>query len=246
MSTSKTQSKGSSSKSRSASGSKDPSINLESAPANKKHSTKKRVTIEEVQPDPQESVGSTSFSRTGGPTLEFATLAASSAASETGDLPGFRGDSTTGGSFRSMSETPSFSSLANNDNSVNSEHTIHATLTESSPIFKGISVAEDIPLYDEPIHNSIVRYHESFDPLSDRDPLEEFGAVNGYLPDRPAEEAMMLRDIVIRWTYPHLMCLWQDLPQGVKSFLKARVAITELVAYDLSNDSTFSPAKTKA
>ncbi|KAF9541308.1 hypothetical protein CPC08DRAFT_606734, partial [Agrocybe pediades] len=71
------------------------------------------------------------------------------------------------------------------------------------------------------------------------DPLEEFGAVNGYLPDRPAEEAMMLRDIVIRWSYPHLMCLWESLPQGVKSFLRARVSITELVAYDLPNDTTF-------
>ncbi|KAF9542449.1 hypothetical protein CPC08DRAFT_592968, partial [Agrocybe pediades] len=70
------------------------------------------------------------------------------------------------------------------------------------------------------------------------DPLEEFGAVNGYLPDRPAEEAMTLRDIVIRWTYPHLMCLWESLPLGVKSFLNARVSITELIAYDLPNDTT--------
>ncbi|KAF9542389.1 hypothetical protein CPC08DRAFT_650220, partial [Agrocybe pediades] len=83
-----------------------------------------------------------------------------------------------------------------------------------------------------------MRYHETYDPLADRDPLEEFGAVGGLLPDRPAEEAMMLRDIVIRWSYPHLMCLWESLPQGVNSFLKARVTITELIAYNLPNDTT--------
>ncbi|KAF9536594.1 hypothetical protein CPC08DRAFT_771511 [Agrocybe pediades] len=191
MSTPKIQTKGSSSKSRSASGGKSPSVNSESALSNKKHGLKKRVTIEEIQPDLQ-SVGPTLTSRTGGPVLELAEQAASSAASKTGDLPGFRGSSSTGGSFRSTSKTPSFSSLVNNDDSVNSEHTVHAAQTESSPIFSGIPVTKDIPIYDEPIHNSIARYHEAYDPLTDRDPLEEFGAVNGYLPDRPAEEAMML------------------------------------------------------
>ncbi|KAF9541395.1 hypothetical protein CPC08DRAFT_605757, partial [Agrocybe pediades] len=77
----------------------------------------------------------------------------------------------------------------------------------------------------------------------DRDPLEEFGAINGLLPDRPPEEAMMLRDIVIRWTYPHLDCLWESLPQAVNSFLKARVTITELVAYDLSDDTFYGLPK---
>ncbi|KAF9549473.1 hypothetical protein CPC08DRAFT_595857, partial [Agrocybe pediades] len=70
------------------------------------------------------------------------------------------------------------------------------------------------------------------------DPLKEFGAVEGLLPDRPPEEAMLLRDIVIRWTYPHLMCLWESLPQGVELFLKTSVTVSELIAYDLSDDST--------
>ncbi|KAF9549382.1 hypothetical protein CPC08DRAFT_729357, partial [Agrocybe pediades] len=56
MTTPKTQNKGSSSKPRSVSGSKAPSVNSESAQANKKQGLKKRVTIEEIQPDSQ-SVG---------------------------------------------------------------------------------------------------------------------------------------------------------------------------------------------
>ncbi|KAF9541066.1 hypothetical protein CPC08DRAFT_730869 [Agrocybe pediades] len=185
MTTPKTQNKGSSSKPHSASGSKAPPVNSESISANKKPGHKKRVTIKEIQPDSQ-SIGLTLNSRTGGPILELAAQAALSAASET----------------RGPTWIPS--SLVHNDNSVNSEHTVHAEQTESSPIFRGIPVAKEIPIYDEPIHDSIVRYHEAYDPLTDRDPLEEFGAVNGYLPDRPAEEAMMLWDIVICWSYPHL------------------------------------------
>ncbi|KAF9550927.1 hypothetical protein CPC08DRAFT_606756, partial [Agrocybe pediades] len=71
------------------------------------------------------------------------------------------------------------------------------------------------------------------------DPLEEFGSMDGLLPDRPPEEAMLLRDIVIRWTAPHLACIWDSLHQAIEAFLRARVTVTELVAYDVQNDDTF-------
>ncbi|KAF9547626.1 hypothetical protein CPC08DRAFT_729669 [Agrocybe pediades] len=158
------------SKSRSTSGSKAPSISSEGVGGTRnKQQPRKRVTIEDIPSDPQ-SIGPTLPLRTGSPVLEFNSQAASSTTSESKDLPGFRGGSLAGGSNLSVSDSPSFSSLMNNDNSINSEHTVHTSqleISESSLIFKGIPVAKSILLYDEPIHNSIVCYHESFNPLID-------------------------------------------------------------------------------
>ncbi|KAJ7659112.1 hypothetical protein DFH06DRAFT_941177, partial [Mycena polygramma] len=49
------------------------------------------------------------------------------------------------------------------------------------------------------------------------DPLVRFGARNGLLRDRSAEETMMLRDILIRWTFAHVDALWSNLEEGIKS-----------------------------
>ncbi|KAF9545512.1 hypothetical protein CPC08DRAFT_769848 [Agrocybe pediades] len=70
--------------------------------------------------------------------------------------------------------------------------------SRSGPTFSENDLAKDLPVFDEPIHNSITRYHEPFDPLVDNDPLEEFGAVGGLLPDRPPEEAMILLNNVVK------------------------------------------------
>ncbi|KAJ7256981.1 hypothetical protein C8J57DRAFT_961908, partial [Mycena rebaudengoi] len=48
------------------------------------------------------------------------------------------------------------------------------------------------------------------------DPLIRFGAVDGKLPHRSMEESIALRDVLIRWTAPHMELQWENLPQGIR------------------------------
>ncbi|KAJ7256418.1 hypothetical protein C8J57DRAFT_1026732, partial [Mycena rebaudengoi] len=48
------------------------------------------------------------------------------------------------------------------------------------------------------------------------DPLIRFGAVDSKLPDRSMEESIALRDVLIRWTAPHMELHWENLKQGIQ------------------------------
>ncbi|KAJ7684642.1 hypothetical protein DFH06DRAFT_970946, partial [Mycena polygramma] len=79
-------------------------------------------------------------------------------------------------------------------------------------------------LFDEPLPNSVVRHHRTFDPLTDYDPLVRFGVKDGLLEGRSAEETMMMRDILIRWTFAHSDLLWRKLEEGISSVVQLDAA----------------------
>ncbi|KAJ7446731.1 hypothetical protein FB451DRAFT_1054836, partial [Mycena latifolia] len=87
------------------------------------------------------------------------------------------------------------------------------------PLFKGPAAIFD--LFEEPLHSSVERYHELYDPEStlQYDPLVRFGALDGRLPNRSHEESMALRDVLIRYSFPHLELLWETLSDGIVGLL---------------------------
>ncbi|KAJ7458100.1 hypothetical protein FB451DRAFT_1046838, partial [Mycena latifolia] len=87
------------------------------------------------------------------------------------------------------------------------------------PLFKGPAAVFE--LYNEPLHSSVERYHELYDPESvlQYDPLVRFGALDGRLPNRSSEESIALRDVLIRYTSPHLELIWETLSDGIAGLL---------------------------
>ncbi|KAF8210239.1 hypothetical protein K438DRAFT_2011671 [Mycena galopus ATCC 62051] len=77
-----------------------------------------------------------------------------------------------------VSTAPSFGILTGDSISQAFEHS-----RVSGRIF--LLYGRDIDVYNEPISNSVARYHQDFDPLKDVDPLIDFGAVDGVLPRHP-------------------------------------------------------------
>ena len=106
-------------------------------------------------------------------------------------------------------------------------------------IFFGIPLIEEYQLLDEPIHSSVAKYCTSFDPLVDVDPLYEYGAVNCILPGRMQEEAVLLHDILIRWTGAYKMCYWEDLPSAVEAFANTSIGYSDILARSVNEDLTY-------
>lgn len=100
--------------------------------------------------------------------------------------------STAGSYRRTFSGTPSLTSLIPEASS----------LTEPDPryplIFEGLEMLKLIKVWDEPIHASVERFHQAFNPLTDDDPMITLGAVNSVLLGKTAEETVALRDTFIR------------------------------------------------
>ncbi|KAF8173670.1 hypothetical protein BJ912DRAFT_931803 [Pholiota molesta] len=99
-----------------------------------------------------------------------------------------------------------------------------AMYSKAVSIFQGISVMDRFKLFDEPLHVSISRYYPPWDEWNDEDPLADYGAVDGHLPQgRPDEEALLLREVLIRWSHPDHLCL-------LTSCMKPSSLITVLAA----------------
>jgi hypothetical protein len=86
-----------------------------------------------------------------------------------------------------------------------------------------------IEVYDEDLSASVARYHATFDPLRDEDPLLAFGAVDGVLPGRTAEQSIAFRDLVIRWATAHRRWFWDSLPEAVAQLMKIKFSPQDLV-----------------
>ena len=69
---------------------------------------------------------------------------------------------------------------------------------DPSTIFSGIPIMNSFPIYEESLHTSVERYHVAWDQWTDEDPLTAYGVLKGVLPGRPPEEALVIRDIIIR------------------------------------------------
>ncbi|KAF8200965.1 hypothetical protein BJ912DRAFT_1054425 [Pholiota molesta] len=116
-----------------------------------------------------------------------------------------------------------------------------AMYSKAVSIFQGISVMDRFELFDEPLHASISRYYPPWDEWNDEDPLADYGAVDGHLPQgRPDEEALLLREVLIRWSHPDTDCTWTDLPSAVDNLQRQRLTIKDLVTYDEKGTKFYS------
>ncbi|KJA21720.1 hypothetical protein HYPSUDRAFT_140150, partial [Hypholoma sublateritium FD-334 SS-4] len=91
-------------------------------------------------------------------------------------------------------------------------------LAYEKPLFAGIPELEELHIYDEPLRQAVERCHVPWDPYGNEvNPLIELGANEGLLPGRPAEETLLIRDIVVRWTKPDLDCTWDNLQEAAEN-----------------------------
>jgi hypothetical protein len=82
-------------------------------------------------------------------------------------------------------------------------------------IFGGIPTLREVDLRDKALHMAVMRYHRRYNPLTDYNPLLNFGAVDGVLPGCTLEASMLIRDVLIRWESPHLELEWNSLTEAV-------------------------------
>ncbi|KAF8217569.1 hypothetical protein K438DRAFT_1531477, partial [Mycena galopus ATCC 62051] len=54
--------------------------------------------------------------------------------------------------------------------------------------------------------------------LRDGDPLIAYGAVDSVLPGKTTEETIAFRDVIMRWTQPHINLNWETLEEGINLF----------------------------
>jgi hypothetical protein len=68
----------------------------------------------------------------------------------------------------------------------------------------------------------VVCYHETCFPedFTQEDPLAEFGAVGGEIPNINPTRAATLRDVVIRYNKPHHQFEWEHLEQLIKEVVQ--------------------------
>jgi hypothetical protein len=86
---------------------------------------------------------------------------------------------------------------------------------EHHQIFHSIDILHRVKIYDEPLYASVTCYHHQYDPNSDYNLLIDYGAVDRVLPETTVEMSMTVRDVVIRWEWPHLELEWERLPEVV-------------------------------
>ncbi|PPQ72970.1 hypothetical protein CVT26_014515 [Gymnopilus dilepis] len=75
-----------------------------------------------------------------------------------------------------------------------------------------------------------------FSPLIHRDPLFEYGALNGKLPGRSQEETIKVRDILLRWTSMHKETIWDDLPSESESLKNAEIFRSDIISFHTPDD----------
>jgi hypothetical protein len=92
-----------------------------------------------------------------------------------------------------------------------------------------LSFGRAIEVYSEDLSASVARFHAAFDPIRDEDPLIAFGAVDGVLPGRTAEQSIEFRDIVIRWATAHRKWFWDSLPEAIAQLMKIKLIYQDLV-----------------
>ncbi|KAJ7175529.1 hypothetical protein C8R46DRAFT_1030575 [Mycena filopes] len=79
---------------------------------------------------------------------------------------------------------------------------------EAERFFTG--AGRSLLLFKESLPESVERYHNPYDPASntDEDPLLCYGAVGGELPGYDSASSLLLREVVMRYQYPHKSFDW--------------------------------------
>jgi hypothetical protein len=90
-------------------------------------------------------------------------------------------------------------------------------------IFSGL--ARSLEVFQEPLITLVVRYHEACftEDFTQEDPLAEFGAVGGEIPNINPTRAATLRDALIRYDKPHHQFEWEHLGQLIEEVVQIEV-----------------------
>ncbi|KAJ7898352.1 hypothetical protein B0H13DRAFT_2337526 [Mycena leptocephala] len=103
-----------------------------------------------------------------------------------------------------------------------------------------VTLCRDIEIFDEEVGVSLLKYHPVYDPNCDRDPLTSYGAVDGLLPGKTAEETIAFRDVVMCWELPHINLYWETLEEGIASFGEQKPAYEHLLVYQSDQGLVYS------
>ncbi|KAF8164338.1 hypothetical protein BJ912DRAFT_1068412 [Pholiota molesta] len=137
-------------------------------------------------------------------------------------------------------QSPTRASSRSNSPSPRSPTEKRTMMEVPKSIFDGITVMNGIVIYDEPLQASVSRLHPPWIEFSeDVDPLDAYGGVDGMLEGRPAEEALWIRDILIRWTYPDLDCNYENLPNLVETVTATKLTVNDLIEYNSITGTKF-------
>ncbi|KAF9497354.1 hypothetical protein BDN71DRAFT_1429538 [Pleurotus eryngii] len=76
-----------------------------------------------------------------------------------------------------------------------------------------IGVAQALDIYVEPLQASVTQWHTVPKLGGADDLLNMFGGIAGRLPDQDKETSLLLRNVLLRWWYPHCLSHWDSLAQ---------------------------------
>ncbi|KAJ7241594.1 hypothetical protein C8J57DRAFT_1084912, partial [Mycena rebaudengoi] len=103
-----------------------------------------------------------------------------------------------------------------------------------------VSLGRNIPLFEETIAASIDKFHPSYNPLIDDDPLLAYGVEDGLLPGKTAEETIKFRDVIMRWTLPHRIWGWENIEEGIADLKEVKPSKKELFAFGTKEETVYS------
>lgn len=107
-------------------------------------------------------------------------------------------------------------------------------------VFHGEVPLEGLDVQTEPIAWSVATHHRSYNPAVDPDPLVEYGGVDGLLPGYTRAESDDFRDILIRWSAPHVASVWSSVPEAVDDFCKDQFAVGDVLQHEYEGNSYYS------
>jgi hypothetical protein len=99
-------------------------------------------------------------------------------------------------------------------------------------VFTGIKVLRNVELWDKPLQESVVCFHNRFDLATDYDPLLQYGVVDGCISLRDLEESSVIHNIILHWMTPHLQLVWTDLHSAIGTFSQEGFSHTDLDTYN--------------
>jgi hypothetical protein len=97
-----------------------------------------------------------------------------------------------------------------------------------------VTLCRDIEIFDEEVEVSLLKYHPVYDPLT------SYGAVDGLLPGKTAEETIAFQAVVMRWELPHINLYWETLEEGIASFGEQKPAYEHLLVYQSDQGPVYS------
>jgi hypothetical protein len=123
---------------------------------------------------------------------------------------------------------------------VNTESVSHLFRPQEEDQHIFVSICAGIDLFDEEIGASLLKFHPVYDPMRDNDPLQDYGAVDGLLPGKTTEETISLRDIIMRWEFPHIHLYWERLEEGIALFKDEKPKYEDLLIYQSDKGPVYS------